>query len=222
MQVGSVEEARGAVERGFDSIVVQGKEAGGHDRSKAGTFSLVPAIVDAVSPVPVIADGGISDGRGLVAALALGGEAVWCGTRFLASHEASAHSEYKARVVGASVEDTVRTTLFGPEWPGQPVRVIRNRVVTQWAGREAEAARVPDPLPPIGQAMVGGEVLSVPKFSAILPTPGTTGDFEEMCLTAGESSGNVRELQPAGEIVRDMLAEAERIITSRLQPATTV
>jgi NAD(P)H-dependent flavin oxidoreductase YrpB (nitropropane dioxygenase family) len=76
MQVGSVGEARGAVERGFDAIVVQGKEAGGHNRSTAGTFSLVPAIVDTVAPVPVIAGGGISDGRGL-AALALGAEAVW-------------------------------------------------------------------------------------------------------------------------------------------------
>jgi NAD(P)H-dependent flavin oxidoreductase YrpB (nitropropane dioxygenase family) len=216
VQVGSVEEARRAVDGGADAIIAQGSEAGGHNKGKAATFSLVPATVDAVGEVPVIAAGGIADGRGLAAALALGAEGVWVGTRFLASQEAYAHDRYKRRVVSASVTDTALTTIFGPEWPGQRTRAIRNRVVEEWAGREAELPSVGEPAQTIGTTVLGGEKIPMPKFSVLLPTPETDGDFEEMCLLAGESAGLVKDLMPAAEIVARIAAEAEEIITGRL------
>lgn len=218
MQVGSVEMAREVADLGVDAVIAQGGEAGGHVRGEASTLVLVPAIVDAVSPLPVIAAGGIADGRGVAAALALGAEAVWVGTRLLASREANVHEEYKRRLLAAAVRDTVVTTLFGPEWPDSPARVLRNRVVNEWAGREDEAAYTPDPARSIGQTLMGGEEYIMPKFSALLPTPETTGDFEEMMLVAGESAGLVKEIQPAAEIVREMMDEARHIITGRLSP----
>ena len=212
MQVGSVSEAQEAVRGGVDAVIVQGSEAGGHNRSTATTFALVPAVVDAIAPVPVIAAGGIADGRGVVAALALGADAVWVGTRLVASQEANAHEEYKQRIVAAGAIDTVRTTIFGPEWPHQPVRVIRNRVVNEWAGREEEVLYSADPTQVIGQTVLGGQQVPLPRFSALLPTPETTGDFEEMCLIAGESAGLVKDIKPAGQIVQEMMEEARQVI----------
>ena len=116
LQVGSVDEAKAALRCGVQALVVQGSEAGGHNRAAAATFSLLPAVIDAVPSVPVVAAGGISDGR-TVAALALGADAVWVGTRLLASFEANAHPQYKDRVVAAGVEDTARHLIFGPEIP---------------------------------------------------------------------------------------------------------
>lgn len=214
-QVGSVEDAREAVARGAQAVVAQGLEAGGHNQGSAATLTLVPAMVDAV-PVPVLAAGGIADGRGIVAALALGAEGVWVGTRFVASREAYAHDEYKRRIVAAGVEDTALQTIFGPEWPDARARVLRNRVVAEWAGREDE---IPPPTgETIGQTLLGGQPYTMPKFSAILPTPDTSGDFEEMCMVAGESAGLVGEVKGAGEIVREMIDEAERLIRRRLVP----
>ena len=110
-------EAKAAVRRGAQGLVVQGSEAGGHNRAAAATFSLLPAAIDAVPSVPVVAAGGIADGRTVAAALALGADAVWVGTRLLASFEAYAHPQYKDRIVAAGVEDTARHLIFGPEFP---------------------------------------------------------------------------------------------------------
>jgi NAD(P)H-dependent flavin oxidoreductase YrpB (nitropropane dioxygenase family) len=220
MEVGSVAEAEAAKALGFDAIIAQGAEGGGHNRAEASTFNLLPAICRTVAPMPVIAAGGIIDGKGLVAALALGAEAVWCGTRFLASEEAYAHAEYKARVLNAKLGDTTRTTLFGPEMPGQMMRVIRNRAVHQWGDRVLAAMGHSQNQPPIGTTIVGGQTVPLPKFSIILPMPDTTGDFEEMCLTAGESSGNISTIKPARDIVREMENEALDLLTWRLQAIT--
>ncbi|OJH36343.1 NAD(P)H-dependent flavin oxidoreductase [Cystobacter ferrugineus] len=213
IQVGSVAEAREAAALGADAIIAQGAEAGGHNRAEASTFALLPAVRAAVAPLPVIAAGGIVDGRGLLAALALGAEAVWCGTRFLASVEAQAHDEYKRRVLAAGVGDTVRTTLFGPEWPGQAMRVLRNRAVREWAGREAEALALPAS-EPIGHTLLGGQRVPLPRFSALLPTVHTEGDFEQMGLTVGEACGNVHELRPAAELVLAMVVEAREVLAT--------
>jgi NAD(P)H-dependent flavin oxidoreductase YrpB (nitropropane dioxygenase family) len=159
----------------------------------------------------VIAAGGITDGRGLAAALALGVDAVWCGTRFLASQEANVHTEYKRRVVAASVDDTVRTTLFAAEWPGQLMGVVRNGAVREWLGREAQAMESGPGAKPIGHTRVGGQTVPIPKFSMILPTPDTDGDFEEMGLTMGESAGLIGNIKPAANIVREMGHDADRI-----------
>ncbi len=216
MQVGSLQEAREAVRCGADAVIVQGEEAGGHNRSTATTLTLVPAVADAIAPVPVIAAGGIADGRGVVAALALGAEAVWVGTRLVASEEAYAHDEYKRRIVAATAANTVRTTIFGPEWPHQLTRVIRNRVVNEWITREDEVVYASEPTEFIGQTILAGKPVPLPKFSALLPTPETTGDFEEMCFVGGESAGLVKDIKPAAEIVHEMMEQARQIIEQRL------
>lgn len=216
MQVGSLREARAAVRCGVDAVIVQGQEAGGHNRSTATLLALVPAVVDAIAPVPVIAAGGIADGRGVVAALALGAEAVWVGTRLVASQEAYAHDEYKRRIVEAEASDTVRTTIFGPEWPHQSMRVMRNRVVNEWITRESEVVYAADPAEFIGETILAGQPVPLAKFSSLPPTPDATGDFEEMALIAGESVGLVKQIKPAGEIVRAMMEEARQIIEYRL------
>jgi NAD(P)H-dependent flavin oxidoreductase YrpB (nitropropane dioxygenase family) len=217
MQVGSLRAAREAAAHGFDALLVQGAEAGGHNRSRAGLVALVPAVVDACAPLPVVAAGGIADGRGVAAALALGADAVSVGTRFVASREAHAHPEWQRRIVAASVDDVARTCIFGPEWPDQPMKVIRNRVVAEWEGR---GERTPWGEPPreIGRRLVGPEPYAMPRFSALLPTPDTTGDFDEMCLAAGESAGLVGEVEPAGAIVRRLMEEARAVIAGRLAP----
>jgi NAD(P)H-dependent flavin oxidoreductase YrpB (nitropropane dioxygenase family) len=218
MTVGSVEQARKAVRLGLDAVVVQSAEAGGHNRATAGALALVPAVADAVAPVPVVAAGGIADGRGVAAALALGAAAVCVGTRLLASREAYAHDEYKRRVVAAGTSDVARTSIFGPEWPDQPMRVLRNRVVRDWEGRDDRTPPAPDPTRPIGRTVLLGRAYEMPKFSAVPPTPEAEGDFEEMCLAAGEGAGLVRDIRPAGEIVREMMEEARRVIEGRLLP----
>ena len=219
MQVGSLEEAREAVRGGIDAVVVQGTEAGGHNRSTGSVLALVPAVVDAIAPVPVLAAGGIADGRGVVAALALGAEAVWVGTRLVASQEAYAHDAYKQRIVQADASDTVRTTIFGPEWPHQAMRVIRNRVVNAWSTREQEVVYPPDPHEFIGHTILAGRPVPLPKFSSLPPTPDTTGDFEEMALIVGESAGLVKAIKPAGDIVHEMMEEAEQLIEHHLMDA---
>ena len=130
-QVGSVDEAKAAIRRGAEGLVVQGSEAGGHNRATAATFSLLPAVIDAVPSVPVVASGGIADGRTVAAALALGADAVWVGTRLLASFEANAHLQYKDRVIAAGVGDTARHLIFGPEFPDASTRGLRNRIVRE-------------------------------------------------------------------------------------------
>ena len=159
-QVGSVDEAKAALRHGARGLVVQGSEAGGHNRAVAATFSLLPAVIDAVPSVPVIAAGGIADGRTVAAALALGADAVWVGTRLLASFEAYAHPQYKDRVVAAGVEDTARHLIFGPEFPDASTRGLRNRIVREWERRDNPPpykAASDTELPVIGQAHIYGQ-----------------------------------------------------------------
>jgi NAD(P)H-dependent flavin oxidoreductase YrpB (nitropropane dioxygenase family) len=130
---GSGDDAKAAIQRGAEGLVVQGSEAGGHNRAAAATFSLLPAVIDAVPSTPVVASGGIADGRTVAAALALGADAVWVGTRLLASFEANAHPQYKDRIVSADVGDTARHLIFGPEFPDASTRGLRNRIVREWA-----------------------------------------------------------------------------------------
>lgn len=212
MQIGSVAEAREAAALKMDAIVCQGSEAGGHNKAVGTTFTLLPAVCAAVAPIPVIAAGGIIDGRGLAAALALGAEGVWCGTRFLASTEANAHADYKQRVLGAQEGQTQITRLFGPEWPDQPMRVLRNRVVREWGDRAAEAAAQPADGETIGTFRMGPIELALPRFSVLLATAETAGDVEEMNLTMGETAANITDLAPAAEIVAAMVSEAESAI----------
>src|SRR6201985_2239129 len=135
-QIGSVEEARASVRRGAQALIVQGSEAGGHNRAVAASFSLLPAVIDAMPSVPVIASGGIADGRTVAAALALGADAVWVGTRLLASFKANAHPQYKDRVVAGGVGDTAPPLFFRPRFPVGAPRAVRHRLVREWERRD--------------------------------------------------------------------------------------
>jgi enoyl-[acyl-carrier protein] reductase II len=218
-QVGIVAEARAACRYGAQAIIVQGSEAGGHNRADAATFSLLPAVIDVVGSIPVIAAGGIADGRAVAAALALGAEAVWVGTRLIASVEANAHPEYKARVVAAAVEDTARHLIFGPEFPDAPTRGLRNRIVREWERRDDPPPyrNVPESdLPVIGRASLFGQAFPMRRFCGFPPTPEFTGDFEEMSLLAGESVGQTRQLMSVVDIINEMMDGAETVIRKRL------
>lgn len=216
MQAASVQQALDAVAIGMDAIIAQGSQAGGHNKSTTPTLKLLPKIVEAVAPVMVLASGGIADGEAVVDALALGAEGVWVGTRLVASSEAHAHEEYKRRIVKAAGNATATTTMFGPEYPNRPYRVLRNRVVKEFAGREAEIPSPPPPPEVIGTTLLFPLTLrqpfTMPKFSAIVPTPETQGDFEEMGMPAGADSVRViKRIQPAAEIVAEMMAEAQEL-----------
>jgi NAD(P)H-dependent flavin oxidoreductase YrpB (nitropropane dioxygenase family) len=131
--VGSTAAGKQAVSCGVDIVIAQGWEAGGHVRGTVATMPLVPAVVDAVSPAPVVAAGGIADGRGLAAALALGAAGAWIGTRFLASHEAAIHPHYRERVLQANESDTAfLENLFDVRWANAPHRTLKNQTVAAW------------------------------------------------------------------------------------------
>jgi NAD(P)H-dependent flavin oxidoreductase YrpB (nitropropane dioxygenase family) len=215
-QVGSVAAALRSADAGVDVIVAQGVEAGGHVAGQVATSVLVPRVVDAVSPRPVVAAGGIADARGIVAALALGADAAALGTRFLATQEAMAHPLYKERVLGASEEDTVRTTLFGHDWPDAPHRTLRTRFVEEWLPHEARGSEARPDEPIVGHTKVGGETVPLPRFAASPPSRDATGDVEAMALYAGQSAGLVRRLEPAADLVRALAAEASRLVEERL------
>jgi NAD(P)H-dependent flavin oxidoreductase YrpB (nitropropane dioxygenase family) len=217
LQAGSVEEAQAAVDSGADAVIAQGVEAGGHNRSRAGTIALVPSVVDAIAPTLVLAAGGIADGRGLVAALALGAGAAVLGTRFVASEEGDAHAEYKRRIVSAPVDDTARHNIFGFDFPDATARGLRNAIVREWEGRDDPAPYAsldPAQQPVIGEASVYGEPMPVPRFVGLPPTRDATGDLDQMSLLAGESTGLIADVRPAADLVREIGREAEQIIAA--------
>jgi NAD(P)H-dependent flavin oxidoreductase YrpB (nitropropane dioxygenase family) len=145
-QTGLVEQALDAAYTGADGIIAQGSEAGGHVRATTRTIPTFEKIRAAIpSSMLVLTAGGIADGRAVAEALTHGADGVWIGTRLVASTEANAHDEYKRRIVNAVGRSTAHTTIFGAEWPGQRIHVLRNRVVNEWAGREDE---IPSPPPP--------------------------------------------------------------------------
>jgi NAD(P)H-dependent flavin oxidoreductase YrpB (nitropropane dioxygenase family) len=213
-QVGSTVDARRAADDGVDVIVAQGQEAGGHNYATLPTFVLVPLVVDAVAPALVLASGGIADGRGLAAALMLGADGVWVGTRFVATTESMAHDGYKDRLVAASATATVLTGIFGPENPRfNPTRVLRNRVVTEWHDRLADIG--PDQ-PVIGHTNLGGAPVEMRRFSNLVPMRGaTSGDLEEMALLAGQGVGLIDTVEPAATVLEAMTARAAALLRRR-------
>jgi NAD(P)H-dependent flavin oxidoreductase YrpB (nitropropane dioxygenase family) len=209
--VGSAAAARRAVASGVDIVIAQGWEAGGHVRGRVATLPLVPAVVDAVGPTPVVAAGGIADGRGLAAVLALGAAGAWIGTRFLASHEAAIHPHYRDRLLGASEDDTMfLEDLFDVNWPNAPHRVLRNKTIEAWeaAGR-----------PPSGRRPGEGEVIArsrfvgdVVRYQSYTPGADAEGDIDALAMWAGQGVGLVSKVEPAGAIVREIIEEAERTL----------
>ncbi|MCY4386610.1 MAG: nitronate monooxygenase [Desulfurellaceae bacterium] len=213
LQAGSVEEALTAVNAGVDGIIAQGVEAGGHVKSTTSLSTIVPAMVEAVGPVPVIAAGGIATGRGVVAALTLGAQAVSMGTRFVASEEVQVVQAYKQRIVDSTAEDTVYTTLFDVGWPDAAHRVLRNTAMDEWeaAGCPASGQR-PGEGRAIGTMPMAGTSVELPKYGIFPPMPGFAGDLEQTALYAGESCRLIHDVKPASHIVRDIMAEAEEIV----------
>src|ERR1051325_515813 len=214
-QVGSVADAQKSARAGVDVIIAQGVEAGGHVAGEVSTIALVPRVVDVVAPRPVVAAGGIADGRGVVVALALGAEAVVMGTGFLAPPEARAHENYKRKLLQANEGDTVRTILFGFGWPNAPHRTLRTNFVQEWLGNEGRGQESRPDEPVIGKTKIAGQEMPLLRFMGFPPNVDATGDFESMDFLAGQGVGLVNEIKPAGQIVREIIAEAERIRFAR-------
>ena len=191
--VGAVRHAEKAVADGVDAVIASGMDGGGHV-GRIGTAALVPAVVDAVD-VPVLAGGGLADGRGLAAALAFGAQGVWMGTRFIATAESRSHDNYKHRIADTDVAGTVVTRAHS----GKPCRLIDNGFTRGWAGREAEIK--PFPL----QAMEVGHPAS--------ERGRIEGDVEAGVLPAGQSCGMIGDVVPAGEVVRRVVEEAALAMT---------
>lgn len=202
--VASVDEARRAADAGFDLVVAQGREAGGHVRGARGTVTLVPEVVDAIAPLPVIAGGGIADRRGVAAAFALGASGVWVGTRFAAAREANAHRTYQDSIVAARGDDTVHSTVFDIGWADAPMRTLRNSTVRAW---EAAGCPAPPHRPNEGEAVARrGDGPVLPRYHFAAPTREAVGDVEAMALYAGECAGLVRRVDPAAAIVVELAA----------------
>jgi nitronate monooxygenase len=200
--VASIADARQAADGGFDMIVAQGREAGGHVRGQMATMTLVPQVIDVVGNIPVLAGGGIADRRGAAAAAALGASGVWVGTRFLAASEANIHSRYQAMVLAANGDDTLYSELFDLGWPKAPLRTLKNDTTRIWeaAGRPAAPNR-----PGEGEMIARrADGVSIPRYSFSAPTRDASGDVEAMALYVGEAVGLVREVQPAAAIVAEL------------------
>jgi NAD(P)H-dependent flavin oxidoreductase YrpB (nitropropane dioxygenase family) len=199
--VARADDATAAAEAGADVIVAQGTEGGGHVGT-IGTSVLVRMVVREVAPVPVLAAGGIADGAGLAAMLALGAEGVLLGTRFLATPEAPIHDAFKRVIVESDGHHTVVTDLndvaLGNYWPGAWSRVTRNRFVERWLGRVNELRR------------------DQPDVAARLAEARSKGDVEEAILYAGQTSGLIDSIEPAAQVVEDIVKEAEEILSGRL------
>lgn len=199
-QVQDIEDARAARSAGADIIVAQGAEAGGHGATRA-TLPLVPAVADAVAPTPVVAAGGIADGRGLAAALMLGAQGALMGTRFYAATESLGHRRAKELIVAAWGADTRRTTVFdavrGHKWPAPYTgRALRNSFLERWDTREEELSTALDK--------------ETPRFKRAEKER----DFDTAMVWSGEAADLIRDVVPAPELVRRIGSEAEERLRS--------
>jgi nitronate monooxygenase len=201
LQVTTMDEARQAVDLGADLIVAQGTEAGGHGaRNGRSTLPFVPAVVDLVAPVPVLAAGGIADGRGLAAALVLGASGALIGTRFQATQEALVDPAIKKAIIGGRGEDTERSSILdiarGSRWPREySGRTLSHPFLDQWRGRETELADDPE----AQQAYRDGV---------------ERGDLPPLPVWAGESADLINDLPSAADLIPLLVREAERALAA--------
>jgi NAD(P)H-dependent flavin oxidoreductase YrpB (nitropropane dioxygenase family) len=198
---GNSKNAKRMADAGIDLLVAQGHEAGGHT-GRVGTMALVPAAIDAADPVPVLAAGGIADGRGVAAALAMGCIGVWVGTRFLATTEGGAQDVIKENIVKATDEDTCVSTVF----TGKTLRAIRSEFHTSWEASGLTSQ--PFPLQIFVSSALFAAFVEANKVDYI-------GGF------AGQAAGIIHEIKPAGEVLADMVEEAADILTRKLPEAVT-
>ncbi len=198
--VATAADAVRAAEAGANVIVAQGNEGGGHV-GEIGTTVVVRQVVKAVAPIPVLAAGGLADGAGLAAALALGADGVLLGTRFLATEEAPVEAAYKRAVLASEGDDTIVTTvsdtLSGRDWPGAWARLRRTRFIEEWLGREPELRR--------RRAAVWARLEAAEE-----------SDPDYGLMWIGQSAGLIDAVLPAGDVVRQIVGEAEDILRSRL------
>jgi enoyl-[acyl-carrier protein] reductase II len=198
-QVTTVKQALQAAKLGVDIVNAQGNEAGGYGGNVTG-LNLIPQVVDAVSPIPVVASGGVADGRGLAAALVLGAQGVNIGTRFLASVEAPISEIWKKAIIDAQSEDAVKFKEWNDIFPTQPEvyvtspRVLRSPFVDKWLDRREDAKKQAKPL----QEQI---------LAAI-----EQGKFGELLPFAGQTSGLIKEILPAAKIVGEMIFEAQEAL----------
>ena len=197
----TVAEAERAVEAGADVIVAQGTEGGGHV-GVMGTMPLVRMVVNAVAPVPVVAAGGVADGAGLAAALALGAEGVLLGTRFLASPESPLSADKKQAILDSDGHNTALTEIpdliSGRVWPGAYARTTRNRLIEDWMGREGELR------------------YRRAEVAALVQEAHQAGDPDNSVMYTGQTAGLINDIQPVSTIVQNIVAEAEAILRQRL------
>ena len=200
-QVQDMKDARAAVDAGADVITAQGNEAGGHT-GYLGTISFLLAVLDIAGDIPVVSAGGIVDGRGMAGALLMGAEAVWIGTRFVATPEWVGDQWVKDRVVEAGIDDTVLTRVYDlatnapfPENVGD--RVLKNDFTDLWHGRNAEV------------------IARRSELQEEIVTGAAAGDARIAPVRAGNAAGFIGGIEPAGEIVRRIAAEAEEILRNR-------
>ena len=193
-QVGSVDEAKAAVDAGCHYVIAQGMEAGGHVRGHVPLAQLLGEVCAAVD-LPVVAAGGIGNADAVRAAMALGADAVRVGTRFVATLESYAHPDYIDALVGATADDSVLTEAFGVGWPDAPHRVLRSSIDAATAA----------PSDVIGETVPrGGQPLPMVRFGASSPNRDTTGDINAMALYAGRSVGSVDRIMTAAEVVAEL------------------
>ncbi|MBT6093972.1 MAG: nitronate monooxygenase [Rhodospirillaceae bacterium] len=190
--VGNVRQAVAVEASGVDVVIASGHEGGGHV-GRIGTISLIPKVVDSVN-IPVLAAGGLADGRGLLASLAMGAQGVWMGTRFIATQEARGHDNYKNKIVEIDEDGTVVTRAHS----GKPNRMIRNQFTDAWIGRETEIKPFPQQLREVGEdGSYRGRI---------------EGDTAMGVLPAGQGAGLIHSVPPAGQVVEDIMAEARAIL----------
>ena len=209
-QVQTLAEAEQAARLGVDVIVAQGRDAGGHAGTTRGTMGFVPAVVDLAGSIPVVAAGGIADGRGLAAALTLGAAGVSMGTRFTATRESLWDEAMKSSVIGAVGDQTAQTRVFdivrGAPWPAHyPGRALRNDFYRRWHGREEELAATR------ADAEKG--------YLATRPD-----EFSTRVVWAGEGVDLVKDAPSAAEVVERIVAEAASVLArgaALVQQATT-
>jgi nitronate monooxygenase len=202
-QVGSTAEATAAAAAGCDFIIAQGIEAGGHIRGTLGLLPLLSSVLDAVS-VPVLAAGGIGNGRSIAAVLGAGAAGVRMGTRFIAATEANAHPDYVKALIDARAEDSMRTNKFHVECPLCPS--------THGVLRQAIEAADSFSGDYVAEIDIDGGLQKIARFRGTSPFKGFRGHIEAMACYAGQSVGDVKRVQPASEIVADLVKEAESLL----------
>jgi nitronate monooxygenase len=205
-QVGSLDEAKAAVDAGCETIAVRGIEGGGRMHGDQSLRPLLEAVLGAVN-VPVLAAGGIATGADLAAVLNDGAHGARMGTRFVATEESGAHPIYKQALVDAEPEDTVLATDFSVFWPPgpQPHRVLKRSIE---AAKKIEGEFA-------GEAVLFGEKRPMPKFAVAPPVADTTGNIEAFAMYAGTSVHGIDHIEPAGDVIRRIVSEAEALLVRK-------